>query len=595
MRRAPLEGEIERPGIGPGSLEKLHREIGVAVGFKLVEHDGFGSIAEDGVATAEVRLRARGFGLPTSRVERSRAVAEGVVDYRIRHVGIFTERDTRVLVGLVPGAWDRVEVRTGKGDIQVEAGPDLAGVLDLETEAPFTARSLVLYPAPPAFRVEVELQAGEADGRFRTVKKFVVDRSNPNLHVGPMVFGPVAVAFAPVEAKQFRLLFTNWSKAGGFNEIELSGAARLERYVEKQLGKMWQTPTPLWDAYLWPPQSEPDKAGLAIRQGKVLNLTPAMSADGVLNWDVPAGNWIVLRTGMAPTGVTNAPASPEGTGLEIDKMNRQLLRHHFDAFVGKMLKRVPAGDRKALRHVIADSYETGAQNWTDGFTADFRARYGYDPLPWLPVFSGRLVESAGASDRFLWDLRRLVADRISFDYVGGLRTLASEQGLRLWLENYGHWGYPGEFLQYGGQTDDIGGEFWAGKGLGGIELRAASTAAHIYGKQIVSAEAFTGGPFWQSTPWSLKARGDWALAQGINHLVLHVYIHQPYEDRIPGLNAWFGTEFNRFNTWFGEAHDWIAYIRRSHFLLQQGRYVADAAYFIGEDAPMMPISCAPNF
>lgn len=92
-------------------------------------------IADDGVATAEVRLRVRGFGLPTSRVERSRAIAGGVADYRVHHNGIFTERDTRVLVGVVPGAWDRVEVRTGKGDIQVDAGPDLAGVLDLETAA----------------------------------------------------------------------------------------------------------------------------------------------------------------------------------------------------------------------------------------------------------------------------------------------------------------------------------------------------------------------------------------------------------------------------------------------------------------------------
>jgi hypothetical protein len=66
-----------------------------------------------------------------------------------------------------------------------------------------------------------------------------------------------------------------------------------------------------------------------------------------------------------------------------------------------------------------------------------------------------------------------------------------------------------------------------------------------------------------------------------------VYIHQPYEEKIPGINAWFGVEFNRHNTWFYQSKEWIDYIRRTHYLLQQGKYVADVAYFIGEDAPKM--------
>ena len=514
-------------------------------------------------------------------------------------------RDNHTIAHLAPQVASRPELVDvasmfdGKLDTQTllsEAAVKGQGpfVVDVAVPRPFTARSLVLHPAAKPFRVEVELQCADSSGSYRTVRKFDLDRSNPSVQVGPMVYGPLAVAFPPVTSKQFRLIFTNLRKDGGFAEIELSGAARLERYVEKQLGKMWQTPTPLWDAYLWPDQPGPDRAELAVRSGGVRNLTARMAADGTLNWTVPPGDWIVLRTGMAPTGVTNAPASPEGTGLEIDKMNSRLVRIHFDAFIGKLLERMPAARRKALHHVIADSYETGAQNWTDGFASDFQKRYGYDPLPWLPVLTGRIVDSADASGRFLWDLRRLVADRISYHYVGALRTAAEEHGLRLWLENYGHWGYPGEFLQYGGQSSDLGGEFWAGKGLGSIELRAASSAAHIYGKPIVSAEAFTGGPQWRSTPWSLKTRGDWAVAQGINHFVLHVYIHQPYEDRVPGVNAWFGTEFNRFNTWFGEARDWFDYLRRTHFLLQQGRYVADVAYFIGEDAPKMTGSLEPK-
>ena len=274
-------------------------------------------------------------------------------------------------------------------------------------------------------------------------------------------------------------------------------------------------------------------------------------------------------------------------------MNREALQAHFDAYVGHLLKRIPAAERTAWKHVVADSYEMGPQNWTNGFAAAFRARYGYDPLPWLPALTGRVVNSPEASDRFLWDLRRLVADRIATDYVGALRDCCNEHGLRMWLENYGHWGFPGEFLQYGGACDEISGEFWVSGSLGSIELRAAASAAHIYDKPVVWAEAFTGGPAFVNTPRDFKARGDWAFCEGVNQFVLHVLIHQPWEDRKPGINAPWGTEFNRHNTWFDYASPWVDYLRRCSVLLQAGAPVADIAYFIGEDTPKMTGACQP--
>ena len=461
-------------------------------------------------------------------------------------------------------------------------------IVDLAVADPFTARTLVLHPAAKPFAVNCELQFADDSGRFQTIRKFNFDRIRPDLNAGPMVYGPVAVTFPPVKSKHFRVIFSGLKKSGGFAEIEISSAARLERFVEKQLGKVWQTPLPMWDAYLWPPTTEPDNASLTVNDRQILNLSGCLSSDGTLQWDVPPGNWIVLREGMAPTGTMNGPASPEATGLEVDKMNSKLLAYHFDQFIGKILKRMPAADRTAFKHVVADSYEQGAQNWTDGFATDFKKRYGYDPLRWLPVLTGRIVDSADESDRFLWDLRRLVADRVSYDYVGALSAESRKNGLRMWLENYGHWGFIGEFLQYGGHCDDISGEFWTSGDLGSIELRAASSAAHIYGKQVVTAESWTsGGPHWTLDPWALRKRGDWSFTEGVNHVLLHVYIHQPFDDRIPGVNAGFGTEFNRHNTWFSQAGDWIKYLERATYLLQQGRHVADVAYFIGEDTPKM--------
>lgn len=449
----------------------------------------------------------------------------------------------------------------------------------------FTARSLVIYPAARPFKARFELQVKQGDN-WQPVKTFEVDRSNPQPNVGFKPFAPVAVSFNAATGKAFRILISEGQPA--LAEIRLLTAPRMERFEEKQLAKMFQTPLPLWNEYQWPQQAEVKGSGMIIDPAKAVNLTKNVSADGKLTWNVPSGKWIVVCFGMLPTGVTNAPASPEGMGLEIDKLNDAWSQYHYDSFVGRIRKSIPEAERTALKWVVADSYETGSQNWTDDMATDFQRQYGYDPLPWLPVLTGRVVGSPDQSDRFLWDLRRLIADRVAYKYVAGLRKASHKDGLRLWLENYGHWGFPSEFLKYGGQSDEIAGEFWNEGTLGNIECRAASSAAHIYGKTRVAAESFTaGGLAYVRYPALLKRRGDWSFTEGINHTLLHVFIEQPYDDRNPGVNAGFGTEFNRKNTWFYKGKSFVDYIRRCNFLLQQGKPVNDVAYFIGEDAPKM--------
>ena len=466
--------------------------------------------------------------------------------------------------------------------------PQNSFTINFECSAPYTARSITLNPSHTGFNATCELMYKQVDGTFKSFKTFSIARSNTKTQVGFLPFAPISETFDAVTSSHFRLVITKEKGKVGFTEISFSAAARVERYAEKQLAKLWQTPAPLWDAYMWKQPSESNKVDLNVNPQKVLNISEKMNNNGVLEWNVPAGEWIIQRIGMTPTGEKNHPASVEATGLEIDKMNRECVAGHFDAYIGEILKRMPAADRTAFKHVVADSYETGAQNWTDGLAADFTKQFGYNPIPYLPVIMGRVVGNADLSERFLWDLRRMIADRISYHYVGGLRDKSNKEGLKLWLENYGHWGYPGEFLQYGGQSDEVGGEFWAAGNDEGIELRAASSAAHGYGKNIVHSEAFTSmKPAWTTDPWSLKKRGDWAATKGINHFVFHVYVHQPTDDKVPGINSWFGVEYNRHNTWFYQSKEWVDYFRSTHYLLQQGKYVADVAYFIGEDAPKM--------
>jgi hypothetical protein len=458
--------------------------------------------------------------------------------------------------------------------------------LGFETKDTFTVRSVSITTTAQNVRLEGNIQA-LVNNAYTNVKHFVIDRTNSALNVGFIPFGPATISIPPTASTGFRVSFTSVSANSGIAEISLSGTPRVENYLEKTLAKMWPTPHPFWEAYQWQPQPD-EGSGYVIDPASVRDISSFLDTGGMLHWAVPSGKWVIERTGMTPTKVTNSPAPPEGRGLEVDKMSTEHVAEHFQAFLGEILKRIPAEDRKTFKVTVEDSYETGGQNWTDKLIPEFRDAFGYDPTPYLPVLQGKVVGSEDMSDRFLWDLRRLIADDVSFKYVGGLRQISHRNGLTTWLENYGHWGYPGEFLQYGGQSDEVGGEFWSEGDLGDIENRAASSSAHIYGKTKVSAESFTAGgaPFYRY-PAMFKKRGDRFFTEGINNTLLHVYIEQPADTPLPGKSTWFGVEFNRLNTWFFDMDILLQYLKRCNLMLQQGKYAADAAYFIGEDAPKM--------
>ena len=462
---------------------------------------------------------------------------------------------------------------------------------DIHLDEPMTLRS-VLFETSAYLLVDATLEA-KVGGEYKTLRTEHLDRTNHNLNVGFHPLAPISLSIPDATAQDFRLTLSGGGHPTKLT-VTLSEQPLVERYEEKTLGKMFQSPLPMWNWYMWGTQAEPLQTGLIVQPEKVIDLTEKMQANGKLEWEVPTGKWTIYRTAMLPTGVTNGPASPEATGLEVDKMSQKHVADHFDAFMGEILRRIPTKDRKSLVATVEDSYEMGGQNWTDDMIPIFRQTYGYDPIPWIPVMYGQVVGSQDQSERFLWDLRRLVADRVAYNYVAGLRKVSNKHGLTTWLECYGHWGFPGEFLMYGGQSDEVAGEFWSEGSLGDIENRAASSCAHIYGKQKVWAESCTaGGPPFYRYPAMMKQRTDRFFCEGINATLLHLYIQQPDDTTFPGISADFGNEFNRKNIWFQQMDIFTDYLRRCNLMLQQGNYVADVAYFIGEDAPKMTGECTP--
>jgi hypothetical protein len=462
-----------------------------------------------------------------------------------------------------------------KAAVSIPGAKSADNILGFRHSAPFKARALVVNG-----RVDAKLFAVN-DGK-RELVAAIQTGLPPNPDTDFLPDGVETFSFKEVTAQEFVL--EPCALEGG--KVTLTSEPKVAQVIEKQMGRMHPTPSPQWESYIFPDTMEPDDASTVLKQQDILDLTTKLDAKGVLTCELPAGEWTVIYFGMVTTGKQNRPAPPEATGLEVDKMSKSLIEYHFNSMFGGLFKEMTPAEKSAFKGVTIDSYEVGAQNWTDGFDKEFKKRAGYDPIRLLPVFTGRVVDSAKSSDQFLWDLRRTVADMIAENYVGGLRDIAHKHGMTIWCENYGHWGFPGEFLNYGRYSDEVGGEFWFGNDLGAIECRAASSSAHIYGKRRVYAEAFTSTLDQGRHPYIFKARGEEMFCEGINHFVLHVMTHQP-RDGTPGKNAWFGTPFHRNTPWFNEGRDWVKYLQRCHYMLQQGEPVADVAVYIGDFAPQM--------
>jgi hypothetical protein len=329
----------------------------------------------------------------------------------------------------------------------------------------------------------------------------------------------------------------------------------------------------------------------AVDTSRVVDLSAQMSGDGTLRWQVPAGRWMIVRMGYIPTGARNRPATAAGSGLEADKLSRTHMTAYFHGYFDPLEKALGPLFGSSLQFVLMDSWEAGMQNWTDDMLPEFVRRRGYDPLPWLPALTGRVVESADASDRFLWDFRRTLADMWADYHYGTMTDLLAAKGLGTYAEAAGvSLEIPEDSLLNKSRVTIPMGEFWVRdlhpRLMYYQDVRGAASAAHVYGKPIVAAEAFTGGGY--ESPFTLKKVGDYWLAQGTNRVVFHTSAHQPLDTK-PG-NTMVGTHIHRNITWAEQAAPYMSYLARACYLLQQGRTVADLLYLLNEGAPStMPI------
>lgn len=329
----------------------------------------------------------------------------------------------------------------------------------------------------------------------------------------------------------------------------------------------------------------PGRSVPGIPADAVIDLTSKMDDDGRLHAKLPPGDWTILRFGYTTTGHGNHPAVPEGTGLEIDKLDADAVAFQFQRAAGRIIEEAGPFVGNTFNGLLFDSFEAGFQTWTKHMPAEFRARKGYDLTTWLPVLTGRIIQSRELSEAVLWDFRHVIEALFAENYFGVMHRLAARHGLQLYSESQGG---PLNPLSANRHVDVPMNEFWMPDATPRAPLiKASVSAASLAGKRMVAAEAFTATPEngrYRNSLASLKRPGDQAFALGINRFALHSYTHQPVTDAAPGFALGrYGTHFGRLNTWWPYADGWIDYVSRSQFLLQQGRIVADVCFLVDED------------
>lgn len=343
-------------------------------------------------------------------------------------------------------------------------------------------------------------------------------------------------------------------------------------------------------------QYETPESQNVAKYENIIDLTHLVK-NGILTWDVPSGSWRIFRFGYGLTGSRNGPASPEATGLEVDKMNPDAIRRYYKNYLDSYVEATQGMiGEKGITYILNDSFEGGAQTWTNDMVNEFQRRRGYNLLPWLPALTGMIINSTEETERFLFDWRRTIGEMITEYHYDLLSDILKDYNLKRYSESH-------EYLR-ANLTDGMDCKRYADIPMSSFwmhqkqkqsylpkeeaDIRESASIAHIYGQNIVAAESFSTDGVTEGAlhycPSNLKSTADAAMAFGLNRFVIHTSPHQPVDDKFPGLSLGkYGQWFTRHETWAEQAHAWTDYLSRSCYLLQQGQFVADIAYYYGED------------
>ena len=310
------------------------------------------------------------------------------------------------------------------------------------------------------------------------------------------------------------------------------------------------------------------------------------------------------RTPVRPTGmktlvfghvnakIRNHPAPANATGWECDKLDPRGFTVNFEGYLGRLMKGPLAGGK--LKGFLVDSWECGVQSWTWRMEEEFLRLNGYELRPWLPALFGYVLHSEHETERFLLDWRKTCSRLVEDNYFGTMQKLARRHGLSVQFETAFGDVLPGDLLRFWKYADEPMCEFWSpfddSKAFVGSHdfkpVRPCVSAAHVYGKKRVSAEAFTSFNLtFDETMQELKENANRHFARGVTHLVFQTYTHNPVVNGKPpssSFGAKIGTPFLRRQTWWPYMKEFCAYLENCCRELERGKPVVDILWYLGD-------------
>lgn len=311
----------------------------------------------------------------------------------------------------------------------------------------------------------------------------------------------------------------------------------------------------------------------------------------MLRWDAPEGNWLIIRYGWTCKGTKTSTTSKGWGGLSMDHLNRDAFRLFSDSVIMPIVETVQTAGN-SVKYLWTDSWEMGVTNWTNNFPEEFKKFRGYELDEYMPVLAGRIVENQEITNRFLRDFRETVSDCILENHYRLFADLAHQHGLGIHPESGGPHAAPIDALRMMGVSDYPMGEFWIRADTHRVSdaarffVQQAACVAHTNGKRLVGGEGPQCiGPKWERAPKDMKHDLDRAFCSGVNRIFWTNSISSPEEFGVPGVVNFAANQLNPNITWWEQAGDFVQYINRCSYMLQQGLFVADVLYYYGDDVP----------
>ncbi len=522
-------------------------------------------------------------------------------DYREVAVMAFPTPDSDTGKALLPVSirsnrenlpWEKCFRNEKDGTIVLEPGKEPVWV-EASFQDAVTLRTVV-FPSVQGFNhhwcyvpgVTITVQAVLPEGP-REVAKHVMPQSNWQDNM------PISLACSDVPAKTYRILIDHQHTLT-LSSLQLFTGARKNNWEAEAawcLRGLDRAPHPQQAKAAW------------LDPARIVDLTDKMDAQGTLRWQAPQGRWTVLRWGHVNTGKRNGPAPPEATGWECDKLSPSGAEAHFAGYLGRLAAKTGPVGGGLMQGMVLDSWECETQTWTPDMDRQFSRLRGYTLRNWFPALAGYVVGDPETTARFLRDWRVTINDLVVENFFGRMEALGRQHGLTISFETAPGDVFPADILEYYKHADVPMCEFWQPRTeafVGSFEFKPVKpcvSAARIYGKPRVTAEAFTSFDLtWKEHPGMLKPVVDIHFAEGITHLALHTYTHNPRTDFLPpgtSFGSGIGTPFLRGQTWWPYMPEFTAYLARCGYLLERGRPVSDVLWYLGDEQDHKPRQDAP--